>query len=59
MRDLKLIFEVAAGLFIFILALSVIAWVFQLIIFSGLGIFGLVAVCVTIACMCRFLGDDT
>lgn len=59
MRDLNQIFEVAAVLFIFVLILAVIAWVFQLIIFSGLGIFGLILVCVVIACMCRFIGGGT
>lgn len=59
MKDLKLIFEVAAGLFFFILILAVIAWVFQLIIFSGLGIFGLILVCVVIASCARFVGDGT
>jgi len=59
MRDLKTILEVAAALFIFVFILAVIAWVFQLIIFSGLGIFGLILVCVVIACCACLFGDGT
>lgn len=59
MKALRQISEVAVGLFIFIMMLAVIAWVFQIIVFSGLGIFGLFIVCVVIASCARFVGDGT